>query len=92
MRIEVLDPAGSTGNKQPFAARLSDLAGKRIGILSNGKWQAHRTLPLVLDELKARYPSAEFISIGEGRQIAEDSTIDFVLEQGCDTVVVGNAA
>ena len=92
MKIEVLSPAGSAGDKQPFAARVASLAGKKIGVLSNGKWQAHRTLPLVLEKLRGRYPGSEFISIGEGMQIAEDASIEFVAAQGCEAVVIGNAA
>lgn len=92
MFIEVFNPAGRTSALHGFAPRVPDLAGRRIGILSNGKWQAHRTLPLLAGRLRELVPDAELVMLGDGLQIAEDSSIDFLIGKGVDCVVVGNAA
>jgi hypothetical protein len=43
-----------------ISARLTDLAGKRIGFFRNSKRAAHPTLALLEEKLKARFPSLEF--------------------------------
>ena len=45
--MEVYDPSGSTEITELHAPRLETLNGKKIALLSNDSWQAHRTLPLV---------------------------------------------
>ena len=44
--MEVFNPTGAAGVTAPFAPRLKTLHEKKIGLLSNDIWQAHRTLPL----------------------------------------------
>ena len=45
--MQVFNPTGATGITAPFAPRLKTMHGKKIGLLSNGIWQAHRTLPSI---------------------------------------------
>jgi hypothetical protein len=40
--------------------RLTDLAGKKIGLLRNSKRTAEPTLKVVEERLKSRYPTASF--------------------------------
>jgi hypothetical protein len=63
--MEVYDPSGSTEITQLHAPRLDSLDGKKIGLLSNDAWQAHRTLPLVGQMIKAEFPTAEIVPYEE---------------------------
>ena len=45
VKLEFHDPSGMLDASKPYAPRLASLAGKRIGMLSNGQWQAYRMLP-----------------------------------------------
>ncbi len=50
------DPIPSRG----INARVTDLAGKKIGLYRNGKRAAEPTLKVVEDRLKKRFPTTEF--------------------------------
>ena len=50
------DPVAWKGINQ----RLTDLAGKKIGLLRNSKRTAEPTLEVVEERLKRRYPNASF--------------------------------
>jgi len=43
--LEFHDPSGAIEVKQPHAARVTALGGKRVGFVSNEQWQAYRMLP-----------------------------------------------
>jgi hypothetical protein len=94
--MEVYDPSGATEITALHAPRLDTLAGKKIGLLSNDSWQAHRTLPLVGDMIRAEYPSAEIVPYQEfpmGNAVIDaEATVARAKELGVDAVVVGNAA
>jgi hypothetical protein len=90
--IEVFNPTGATGVTAPFASRLDTLHEKRIGLLSNGQWQAHRTLPLVQDRLGKEYPQTKFEVIAADEAIQDDKTMDAIAAEQYDAVIVGNAA
>jgi hypothetical protein len=46
--LEFHDPSGADrGQAAAFAPRVSGLAGKRVGFVSNEQWQAFRMLPLL---------------------------------------------
>src|SRR5262245_20221224 len=57
--LEFHDPSGAIEIKQPFAPRISGLAGKRVGFVSNDQWQAFRMLPLLKSLLAAGFPGIE---------------------------------
>jgi len=44
-----------------LSPRISDLAGKKIGLLRNGKKAAEPVLTVVEKILRKKYPTAEFI-------------------------------
>ena len=75
---------------------METLNGKKIALLSNDSWQAHRTLPLVGKMIKADYPTAEILSYEEfpiGNAVIDaDATVVRAKELGVDAVIVGNAA
>ena len=56
VELEFYDPSGCLEITQRYAARLSSLDGKRIGILSGDQWQAHRTLPALKALMEADFP------------------------------------
>ena len=94
--MEVYDPSGSTEITELHAPRLETLNDKKIALLSNDSWQAHRTLPLVGEMIKADYPAAEIVPYEEfpiGNAVIDaDATVVRAKELGVDAVVVGNAA
>jgi len=94
--IEFHDPAGTLDAATPYAARLSSLAGKRIGLLSNAKWQAYRMLPMIKQWLEADFPAIEVLSEDSYPQgnmlIGSEEVAQQVKKSGVDAVIIGNAA
>lgn len=94
--IEFYDPSGTLDASRPYAARLPSLAGKRIGLLSNAKWQAYRMLPMLKSMLEADFPGVEVVSEDRYPQgnavIGNEDVAALVKNSGVDAVIVGNAA
>lgn len=90
--MQVFNPTGATGITAPFAPRLKTMHGKKIGLLSNGIWQAHRTLPLLQKLLGQEFPMSKFEVITANKDIQDEKTINAIVEQEYDAVIVGNAA
>jgi hypothetical protein len=99
MNLEVFDPSGFTESAKLslHAPRLSDLSGKTICELSNGKaWEVDRTFPLIRQMLKERFPDIRIVPYSEfpvgGREIDIDDIGNLMVAKGCDAVIGGNAA
>ena len=96
VKLEFHDPSGALGATQPYAPRLTTLASKRIGFLSNEQWQAYRTLPLLKRLLEQDFPGIEVLPIDAFPQgnanISTEETAELVKRSGVDAVVIGNAA
>src|SRR3984885_6523775 len=96
VELEFYDPSGRLEITQHFAPRLSSLSAKRIGILSNEQWQAHRTLPLLKSLIEADFPGVEVLPLDTFPQgehaVGAESTIQQVKESGVDGMIIGNAA
>jgi len=90
--MEVFDPTGATEVSVAFAPRLPDLAEKKVAMLSNGMWRSDRMLDSLIANLKLRFPTASFELIAANEKIQADETIDAIVKEGYDAVVVGNAA
>ena len=90
--MDVFNPTGASGVTAPFAPRLKTLHEKKIGLLSNGIWQSHRTLPMLEKLLSEEYPLTRFEVIVADAAIQDDKTMDAIIEQEFDAVIVGNAA
>lgn len=94
--LEFHDPAGTLDAAKPYAPRLDGLAGRKIGMLSNGQWQAFRMLPLLKTLLEADFPGIEVIPEDRFPQgntkIGTAEVVAQVQASGVDAVIVGNAA
>lgn len=94
--LEFFDPSGKLEITQRHAPRLDTLNGKRIGILSNEQWQAHRTLPMLKAIMEADFPGIDILPVDAFPQgehaVGADSTIALVKQSGVDGVIIGNAA
>ncbi|MEE2931907.1 MAG: hypothetical protein VX941_00600 [Pseudomonadota bacterium] len=94
--MDIYDPSGATEITELHSPRFNSLDGKKIALLSNDSWQAHRTLPLVGEMLKAEYPSIEIIPYEEfpigNAVIDSDATVIRAKELAVDGVLIGNAA
>lgn len=90
--MDVFDPTGATEVSLAFAPRVPDLAEKKIALLSNGMWQSERMLDALVSNLQKRYPNAAFKLFAANEKIQADETIDAIVREGFDAVVVGNAA
>lgn len=96
VKLEFHDPSGMLDASKPYAPRLPSLTGKRIGMLSNGQWQAYRMLPLLKSLLEADFPGIEVLSEDNYPQgntkIGTAEVVQMVKDSGVDAVIVGNAA
>ena len=96
VKLEFHDPSGTLEVSVPFAPRLATLAGKRIGFVSNERWQAFRMLPMLKEMLEEDFPGVEVLPIDAFPQgnllIGNDETAKLVKKSGVDAVIVGNAA
>jgi hypothetical protein len=96
VRLEFYDPSGALRVTQPHAPRLPDLAGRRIGFVSNEQWQAYRMLPMLKAMLEEDFPGIEVLPVDAFPQgnalIGTEETARLVKKSGVDAVIVGNAA
>ena len=96
MRLEFYSPAGTTEVTAQHAPRLSSLANKRIGFVSNADWQAYRSFPILKSHLEADIPGVEVLPVDAFPQgtdfTSEQATILAIRNSGVDAVIVGNAA
>lgn len=96
VRLEFHDPSGTTEITRSHAPRLATLKGKRIGIVSNDEWQAHRILPLVKRMLEEDFPGIDVLPVDTFSRgtafIGTDETARLVKQSGVDAVIIGNAA
>jgi hypothetical protein len=94
--LEFHDPSGRLETRQPHAARLASLEGKRIGFVSNEQWQAYRMLPLLKTLLERDFAGIEVLPIDAFPQgnalIGTEETAAQVKQSGVDAVIIGNAA
>ena len=95
--IEVYNPTGRVQEVTNLhAERPADLAGKTIGELSNGWWEANRTFPLIRELLQKHIPGVKIIPYTElpfGSRLMDVEEIgDIVRGKGCHAVIVGNSA
>ena len=90
--VEVFTPTGIMSTKGSHATRLETLHGKKIGLLSNGNWQAERMLTALQDLLRKSFSNVTPALIPANSAIQDDKTIDAIVNQGYDAVIVGNAA
>ncbi len=96
VRLEFHDPSGPIEVSHSHAPRLASLAGRRIGLLSNEHWQAHRMLPLVSELISADFPGTKVLPADAFPQgnalIGTEETAALVKARGVDAVIIGNAA
>ena len=90
--MQVFNPTGAASVTTPFAPRLKTLHGKKVALLSNGIWQAHRMLPLLQQQLGQEYPLSKFEVILAGNDIQNEQTVNGIVSEEYDAVIVGNAA
>jgi len=96
VKLEFHDPSGTLDASTPHAPRLESLNGKKIGMLSNGQWQAFRMLPMLKSMLEADFDDIEVLSEENYPQgntkIGTAEVVQMVKDSGVDAVIVGNAA
>jgi hypothetical protein len=94
--LEFHDPSGVIEVKQPHAARVAALGGKRVGFVSNEQWQAYRMLPRLKTLLETDFPDIEVLPVDAFPQgngvIGSEETAALVKASGVDAVIIGNAA
>ena len=96
LTLEFHDPSGKLDQRHPHAPRLASLERKRIGFVTNWKWQAPRIFPLVKQMLEADFPGVELLAFDAFPQgnhvIGTEETAALVKQSGVDDVIIGNAA
>ena len=93
--LELFDPTGAYEVTQTFTPRIDTLAGKTICEVTNGSWEAARTDPYIIEQLKKLYPTATFIPSSALPKLSTTIEVagleDAVKAAKCDAVIVGNA-
>jgi hypothetical protein len=93
--LTLYDPTGAAEVTQLFAARIDTLAGKTICEVTNGSWEATRTDPYIIEQLKKLYPTAKFVPSSALPRLSTTLEVagleDAVKAAKCDAVIVGNA-
>ncbi len=90
--LEVLDPTveAPTLTAIAYAPRPDSLAGKRIGLIENTKFNSDRLLLKIGDVLKAEYGAAETrIFRKHNSSVPAHQEIIDELRQTCDVMVAG---
>jgi hypothetical protein len=94
--MEVYDPTGALEATESHAPRLTDLLGHKIICeLSDRVWEDDRTFPFIRELLQKKFPDMTVIPYTRFPNvygIKEDVLIKALKEEGCDAVIVGNAA
>jgi hypothetical protein len=94
--LRVYDPTGLADTTQSYASRLEDLNGRTVCELSNGVWEDQRSFPVIRALIQERFPRARIIPFTEfpvgTERMDRDSTIDLLVEKGCEALITGNAA
>jgi hypothetical protein len=92
--FNLIDPTGPTEITELFGKRITDLNGKTVGLLNAG-WQGDRTLDLVAQLLKQKYPTINIISYtefpGTRNDVDRPKIVELVQKFKCDAVIIGNA-
>ncbi|MBI4333200.1 MAG: hypothetical protein HY673_18195 [Chloroflexi bacterium] len=93
--LEVYDPTGSIEVTRVHAPRLEDLHGKTICELSDNRYEADRTFPLITSLLREQFPDANIIEHTEFPELSSSADVpnleDAVKAQGCQAAIIGNA-
>jgi len=94
--LTVYDPTGAFEVTQTFAKRVSDLNGKTICEVTDDDWQASRTFPVIRELLQKQFPTAKIVPFNDIPKLIVGQDIpnleDAVKKEGCQAVIVGNAA
>jgi len=90
MTMKILDPTVSAepATDVTVAKRVSDLDGKVLGLLHNGKVNGDRLLDLVREQLAARYRLRDFVVVSKpsASRVADAAVLDRLARE-CDAVV-----
>ena len=103
-QMKVLSPAGEmvVADRTPLAPRLDTLAGKTVGLIWNGGFNADVSFPIIERMLRKRYagiklvPFTEFptMTMSSLEPVRKAQTLEAVRtalrEKGCDAVIAGN--
>jgi hypothetical protein len=92
--IEVLDPTVNPGDTPAqaiaYAPRPGSLAGKRVGLIENTKFNSDRLLHKIGDVLKAEYGAAETrMWRKHNSSVPAHDEIIRELRESCDVMVAG---
>ena len=90
--LEVLDPTVETPTQTAiaYAPRPDSLAGKRIGLIENTKFNSDRLLLKIGDILKVEYGAAEAqIFRKHNPSVPAHQEIIHAVRQTCDVMVAG---
>ena len=90
--LEILDPTVDVPAEAPiaYAPRPDSLAGKRVGLIENTKFNSDRLLLKIGEALKAEYGAAETrLFRKHNSSVPAHQEIIDELQQTCDVMVAG---
>jgi hypothetical protein len=90
MTLKILDPTVKADDATDVAVakRVTDLEGKVLGLLHNGKVNGDRLLDLVREQLATRYAVRDVVVVRKpsASRVAEAAVLDRLARE-CDAVV-----
>jgi hypothetical protein len=90
--VEVLNPRGEISHPRYMApnARITDLAGKKIGLYWNGKPGGNNVLDALEPMLKEKFPTATIVRLNGAHQIVDSMAADFAKQIDAFLYVMGD--
>src|SRR3972149_641424 len=90
--LEVLNPRGMTEEKPAFSPspRVKELAGKTVGLYSNGKPGMDNFYAVMDELLKAKYPSIKIVNMTNGFEIRDKEAAEFSKQVDTFVYAVGD--
>ena len=87
--LEALSPRGEIPPSpvRGLSPRVSDLAGKTIGLFDNGKEGAEEFLIAIRELLSAKFPTATFLHLRKLSVLHPDEALYNTAAQKCDAFV-----
>ncbi len=87
--LEVLNPRGEipASPVKGLSPRVSDLAGKTIGLFDNGKEGAEEFLIAIRELVSAKFPTANFLHLRKLSVLQPDEALYNTAAQKCDVFV-----
>jgi hypothetical protein len=88
--ILILDPIAESSNDARESYRISQLSGKVIGFIDNGKPNFHYLIDDLSELLKSKYGVAEVVRHRKRGSVPVEQSVMEEMSEQCDVVITGS--